>query len=479
MQKENKDKLNEIAEKAIDVTLKKIDPILSSGIERITRILNINESYNELRNNGVDPIPSAIAIGTKEVIKTTLNATAIVAASTSLPGLVLGTCLYYNSNKYADLAKKGVLFIDNIMNKCRSLDKPIGSDWKEGAFGEYYRNNNGTFEKYSNGRTYYVSKIDPSIPIGGVSLENEQISNIFQNIKLSDEISSDPISIIDNTLTYKNVKYIVPNINNDELATALFIIFFLKPKNINISLDNIESKEYYNKIFNPSFLHYTNLGRNAMKADEILKNNDDLIADNFVKLEKKKEFIHFRKWYDYSNINYVVDKKNNIVTFDDNNMLVVTDTKESFVIDAVNEFNKNLSNLINQNIEVKKIKYYMNLFFLCRLLYFASNALMDESVTEFINNNMIILNDNYEFRIKTREIMRNNKLVMTGGVSLMGSCMNINNPWRKGDEEKDLLCISCDWKIEDYMPRKKMLGQKICMECYKIKVEKYLKILNE
>jgi len=369
-------------------------------------------------------------------------------------------------------------------------NQPVGVGWERGVFpGEYYRKTSflsNSVEKWSNGFTSYVSSSDPGLSFssrmhfGGVKMESEQVSKVFDILEL-DNTNGDPISIdyFSETpcLTFRDVKYVVPNINQEELASAIFLVFFMKSNNIGVTMDPNTAEDNLVKIFKPSIMGQLDFGRTLMDADVLLK---DYMSQHYVDF-RKEEYIRketlgptrVRFWFETSNIVFNTDKTNGIVTFTDNDMKVLyneTDNIDESAIKFCKFMNDNMTEMLRKHECFRKMKTYMNLISMCKLLFVASNNTICDDTSYFVETFLKPKLDAYDQLYPMKKFMRNvkghNICILSGGVTMISRALMLTKPWRRGNAELDKkICERCKWCIESYMEATMTIYGFTCQGC--------------
>ena len=481
----------------IKTGLKLINSHASIFLNNTIKLVNMNDTYNELTKEGVDPITAITAtVGeavTSSVVTTAgIIATEVSAVTGNIPGIAVGMGICSQSSAVSKAMKQAIVDFSDILCKFNKLtieQDPPGCGWERGSFGEWYRRSGINVERYNNGSTTYVTKTDPFIPHliknemrtmpGGVKLENENIIKLCQRIELDPNIEGDPISIVNGFLNYRGISYVVPNISDDELATAIFMVFFMKHESIEISLEPLSGD--YNiadKIFNPSILSKTNLGRITMESDIIMKS---ITINSFLDLWEKEtdrngddlKNYKCRDCFSFDEISY--HREGNTMIFDENNIFIYTLlNKDSNILGLKNtsQFNERMAEYLAIHHEFRKIKAYMNLIFVCRLLYYASNSTVDISLLNFAKENMIILDDDYNMKLVSQTFSRKIDLGnglkrcvdVKGGVVLFGLSLKMLSPWRIAVRDEDA-CDLCKFTIEPYMEKRLSSKGYICCDC--------------
>ncbi len=439
-----------------------------------------------------------------------LGSIPIIAVNPVIGGTVFagGSYLNMNSTNVGHHVYNSTLNMFNTfnLNQCNNKE-PIGCGWQKGIFNEYYRNNGNIIEKYNNGFTSYISKSDPCIPysisssisfkglnVGGVKLEIEEISKAFSQFNENNNTNThinDPVSLTfietKPCLLYRNVKYFVDNINYEEFATAILLVFYESANEIAVSLEPNETLTRLIKIFKPTLMAQTNFGRTIMKSDELLKYYLSQYIPHFKVEEylknKKLDATKFRTWIKCDKIKHTIDKTNNIVTFIDNDMHVVYNQDEK-LDEAGDQFcqkmNNELSILETKHIEFAKVRKYINLIALCKLLYIASNNTIDQSISDFVQTHLKPLEFEDNQTIEMIDFMGNvpnygTISLMRGGVQLISKALLLTKPWRQPQIDSNYntkqeitqirTCEKCNWCIELYMECTLSVHGLLCQQC--------------
>lgn len=362
-----------------------------------------------------------------------------------------------------------------------------GPGWERGSGGDYYKRSDNGFERFSNGMTSYVpsgsllaSNIPSSLKYGGVKMENDTVNKYFDASKAKFD-PNDPIDILfckpdlPSCLVYRGVLYITPDVTSEELATALFLVFFEQASEIGVSME--PEGDSLIKIFKPSIMAQTKFGREIMKADEILKtyltkHYTDYRVEEY-KAKGEMPPCRIRVWFETSKINHVINKSgfglfSNSVEFKSNDMKVLYNIK-----DGIDTCGQRFCDFMNseQRSEFNTIKKYSNLIMMCKLLFMASSCITPE-LAKFVERNLKPLNDEYPLKIQLKDFTRNvsghNIVILRGGVHMMSAALMLTEPWRMSNVNSARVCMCCKWNVEDYMEMSLSVKGIICASCRKV-----------
>ena len=425
---------------------------------------------------------AAMLVGSSAVLAATKSAVVASAVATA------GCTTIYNAGEAGTAAHRLGMAAFTRTSSSTTQKEPSGSGWTRGAYGDYYRAASNRVEKWSSGTSSYCGSSDWGVPasvvksargFGGVSLDSAAVLQSLDGCKDTEE-PGDPVDVDGLQLLYRGVVYSVPDLDAEELATAVFLVFFLEAREVGVSLDPEAETEKMLRVFTPSLLGQTAMGRTMMTADETLKSYvGSLYADLRVEQLAKNKQVSAnvgRFWFEAQRLHVKVDKEVDVVAFADTTLALLcasatrdlssassssssaeTESDEAATLFCA-EMNRDIESLTRKHAEFGVIKRYMSLIAMVRLLCIASNGTVTEALAQFVQDNVRPILDSYASTLKmtrfSRTIQGRSTCVLSGGVNLLSSALQLVYPWRRA---KDVLadgerrCDGCRWQIESYM----------------------------
>jgi len=472
-----------------------ISPIkIVENVEKAKEIYDEAQSYGACKQKHGAPLACAAAVAAKHAAQAGMHAagaymgyqameqaqkTPAAAAACFAAGYVL--------NSEAENVGKSVYTA--VLQACLPPPPPPkqmqcyefnpGAGWERGAGGWYRNLGFGAVEKmgFCGGGVTYCSRSDLGVPssFGGVQLSNAGMNDVFAKVSAqnSSNASVTPLEDVvgfdakERGLVYRGVRYVVPSCSLEDMATACLLTFFLGYADVGVSMDPIPGTDRFAMVYKPSILSRMHFGRTLMKADVILKEylckmysdyRVDLYHANGRHLDPSK----VRVWFEPRNLQIVVSKDNffGVVVSDVSLVYNKAEAQDPCAQKFVDYMNEHQQEMLDRHPEFHAVHAYASATMLCKLLSVSSGNTIDSTLSDWIQSNVYVCDDEAPATSSISDIMRNvlghNVCMLKGGVSLMSRAMLLSVPWRKPPTGVDRLqgvrvCDRCKYCIESYM----------------------------